>query len=132
MKTVIYLLLVTLTIAIAQESIYEYGQLLEDSGGELGMVSITWKPNGKEYVSYIRTSLSLGDFLNIAATRRKNLNLAYGGLLKEVGVVDNLNIPSNKVEFLNYLGSIGWEFIFIEEGSSKTKTSYYFKKAIKE
>ena len=69
--------------------------------------------------------------MNIAATRRKNLNLAYGGLLKEVGVVDNLNIPSNKVEFINYLGSIGWEFIFIEAGSSKTKTSYYFKKAIK-
>ena len=118
--------------AIAQESIYEYGQLLEDAGGELGMVSVTWKPNGKEYVSYIQTSLSLGDFLNITDTRRKNLNLAYGGLLKEVGVADDPNILSNKVELLNHLGSMGWEFIFIREEGSKKRVSYYFKKALKE
>ena len=115
-------------VGIAQEVTYEYGQLTEDLRGGLGKTSLIWKPNDKEFVSHVQTDLKFLDIFNL--TRFENIGLAYGGLLKEVGVGDDPNIANNKVEFLNYLGSQGWEFIFIQERASQT--FYYFKRPINE
>ncbi len=99
---------------------------MEDFGGGLGKTSLIWKPNNEEFVSHIQADLRFVDIFNLS--RFDNIDLAYGGLLKEVGVGNDPNIANNKVEFLNYLGSLGWEFIFIQERQGQT--FYYFKRPI--
>ena len=126
LKIAIFTLLVMWGMGIAQGLTYEYGQLTEDLRGGLGKTSLKWKPNDNEFVSHVQTPVKFGDIFNL--TRFENLDLAYGGLLKEVGVGDDPDIANNKVEFLNYLGSLGWELIFFQERQGQT--FYYFKKPI--
>ena len=128
MRIATFLLLVIWGTTTAQEYTYQYGQILEDFRGGLGTVTVTWKFSDKEFSATITSATELlSPFTNV---RVENLNAAYGKLLIEIGSEDNPNIKSNKIEFLDYIGSLGWEFIYIQEFSSRTL--YYFKKAIRE
>ena len=123
-----FFLLVIWGTTNAQEYTYQYGQVLEDLRGGLGSVNVTWKFSDKEFSVNV---LDSGELLNtFKNTRIENLNNAYGKLLIELGLEDNPNIKSNKIEFLDYIGSLGWEFIYIQELSGRTL--YYFKRAIRE
>ncbi len=126
LRIIIFLLLILWGTTIAQEYTYQYGQILEDFRGGLGTVTVTWKFADKEFSASTTSATELlSPFTNV---RVENLNAAYGKLLIEIGFEDNPNIKSNKIEFLDYIGSLGWEFIYIQEFSSRTL--YYFKRVI--
>ncbi len=106
----------------------EPAQLIEDFSGGLGSISIVWKADNKAFSSSSQIPL---EFLeNTNSNRLKNMNMAYGELLKELGVENDPNLVNNKVEFLNYLSSSGWKLVPSEKISNRDVTLYQFEKVI--
>ena len=132
MRIAIYFLLASVlavgTTGIAENSSYQYGQVIEDLRGVGGGVTVTWKTSTEEYSgNYVDAGNLLNLFVN---TRLENLGKAYGELLKNLDVEHNPNIKSNKLRFLDYLGSSGWEIVWVRE--LEAKTIYEFKRPIVE
>ncbi len=128
MRIIIYFLLAVWGTVIAQGNVYEYSQLWEDFKGPAGIVSTMWRTASEEYKA---TYTSAESMLRIfERTRLINLDKAYGELLKELGEEPDPNAKSHKLEFFNYLGSLGWEVVWVHDVDGRV--IYEFKRAIAE
>ncbi len=108
---------------------YQHSQVVENLRGLLGSAVVTWTTSTEEYTgSYNHPDNILS--LLFSNIRLENLDKAYGKLLEELGIEYDPNIKSNKIRFLDHLGSLGWKLLWIEE--LEGKTIYRFEKSILE
>ncbi len=125
MKIAIYLLLVVWSVGVAQTYTYEYAQLTEDSRSELEKGVIIWETTNEKLSSNFDDPIRL--LTPFGSPKNANINKAYGELLKKMGTEDDPDVTNNRLEFLDYLGSLGWELMFFQQLSEQAIT-YQFKK----
>ena len=125
MKIAICFLLVIWGIGLAQKYTYEYGQLTEDARNELERGIIIWETTTGKVTSTFDDPIKL--LTPFGSPKNANINKAYGELLKKMGAEDDPDVANNRLEFLDYLGSLGWELMFFQQLSEQA-TTYQFKK----
>ena len=102
---------------------------MENLRGPLGSAVVTWTTSTEEYTGSYQHPDSILDLL-FSNVRLESLDKAYGNLLEELGIEYDPNIKSNKIRFLDHLGSLGWKLLWIQE--LEGKTIYRFERPVLE
>ena len=127
MRVLVYFLLAILFTANAES--YQHSQVVENLRGPLGSAVVTWTTSTEEYTGSYQYPDSVFSLL-FSNIRLENLDKAYGKLLEELDIEYDPNIKSNKIRFLDHLGSLGWKLLWIRE--LEGKTIYQFERPVSE